>query len=271
MKKTFLLLMAAILMLAIAGCSSSASSASKEKEISLVVFDDPIFKKITNVVEEEVEKQGYQLKQIYLNDIVQPNEIVDKKEAYGNYFQHIAYLNQFNEDHGTKVVPAFYTFIDPAGLYSKKHKSVEEIPVGGTIAIPVDPANNGRALFMLQKKGLLKLRDGVNVVHTSTKDIVSNPKNLKFKEVDQQMLGRTIDDVDAGFMFTAIAVSSGLNPNDAIVKEDKNDDIKPYNLVVGVHPDNKNGVKTEILRKAFQNDRVKKVLQENYPNVITAW
>lgn len=276
MKKNLLFSIILSLLLLTTACSLSQSSAneqsdSKNKEISIIVFDDPVFKQIADIAVDEVAKQGYTLKPIFMNDIVQPNEIVDKKEAYANYFQHIAYLNQFNKDHGTKVVPAFHTFIDPAGIYSKRYKSLEEIPKGGTIAIPLDPANNGRALFMLQKEGLLKLKAGVDVVHASPKDIIENPLNLKFKEVDQQMLGRTIEDVDAGFMFTAIAISSGLSPKDALVLEDENDDIKPYSLVVGVHPDDKDSEKTEVLRKAFQNDRVKKVLEENYPLVITAW
>lgn len=264
------------LLLLTTACSSNQSSAneqsdSQNKEISIIVFDDPVFKQIADIAVEEVAKQGYTLKPIFMNDIVQPNEIVDKKEAYANYFQHIAYLNQFNADHGTKVVPAFQTFIDPAGLYSKKHKSLSEIPKGGTVAIPLDPANNGRALFMLQKEGLLKLKAGVDVVHASPNDIIENPLNLKFKEVDQQMLGRTLEDVDLGFMFTAVAVSSGLNPKDALVLEDQKDDIKPYSLVVGVNPENKDSKKTEVLRKAFQNDRVKRVLKDHYPLVITAW
>lgn len=276
MKKKLLYFIFISLLLLTAACSSNESNASegsesKDKEISIIVFDDPVFKQIADIAVEEVGKQGYTLKPIYMNDIIQPNEIVDSKEADANYFQHIAYLNQFNEDHGTKVVPAFHTFIDPAGLYSRKHKSLDEIPKGGTVAIPLDPANNGRALFMLQKEGLLKLKDGIEVVHASPNDIIENPLNLKFKEVDQQMLGRTIEDVDLGFMFTAIAVSSGLSPDDALVLEDKNDDIEPYSLVVGVHPDDKDSEKTGVLRKAFQNDRVEKVLKENYPLVITAW
>lgn len=272
MKKLLLLFLVSILAITAAACGNEkAASSEEDKEISIIVFDDPVFKKIAEIAVDEVRKQGYTLKPIYMNDIVQPNKIVDNKEAYANYFQHVAYLNQFNEDQGTKVIPAFHTFIDPAGLYSKKHKSIKEIPEGGTIAIPLDPANNGRALFMLQKEGLLKLKEGIEVVHTSVNDITENPLHLKFKEVDQQMLGRTIDDVDAGFMFTAIAVSSGLNPDDALVLEDENDDIEPYSLVVGIHPDNKDSAKNEVLKKAFQNDKVKKVLKENYPLVITAW
>ena len=276
MKKYVLKLIFISLLLFITACSSeetkgSGAANSENKEISIVVFDDPVFKRIADIAVDEVKKQGYTLKPIFMNDIIQPNKIVDSKEAFANYFQHVAYLNQFNEDQGTNVVPAFHTFIDPAGFYSKKHKSLSEIPVGGTIAIPLDPANNGRALFMLQKEGLLKLKEGVEVVHTSTNDIIENPLNLKFKEVDQQMLGRTIEDVDAGFMFTAIAISSGLSSDDALVLEDENDDIEPYSLVVGVHRDDKDSEKTEILRKAFQNDRVKKVLKENYTLVITAW
>lgn len=270
MKTHQFLIIFVILFCFLTACSSTATT-NESDEISIIVFDDPVFKQIAEIAVDEVKKQGYTLKPIYMNDIIQPNKIVDNKEAFANYFQHTAYLNQFNEDQGTEVVPAFKTFIDPAGLYSTKHTSLKSIPEGGIVAIPVDPANNGRALFMLQKEGLLKLREGVDVVHASPKDIIENPLQLKFKEVDQQMLGRTIKDVDLGFMFTAIAVSSGLKTEDALILEDENDDIAPYNLVVGVHPDNVDTEKTKVLQKAFQNERVKKVLKDNYPLVITGW
>ncbi len=272
MKKNLLFLIIISFLLITTGCSALTSGGgSSSKEISLLLMDTEITKEIGKVLEEEVAKQGYKLKPIYMNDVIQPDKIVDSKEAYANFFQHSAYLNQFNKDHGTNVVAAFQVYLVPSGLYSTKHKSIDEIPVGGTVSIPVDPANNGRALFLLQKKGLLKLKEGVDVVHASIKDIISNPKNLKFKEVDQQMLGRAIKDVDVGFIFSSQAAVSGLNPKNALVMEDQNDEIKPYTMVVGVHPDNKKDGRTEVLRKAFQNKRIKEVLEKSYPTVTFPW
>ena len=271
MRNFLFMLVLLCISLFLTGCNTGSLTDSGDKEISLVVFDDPVYKKIGDVVKDEVEKQGYEIKIIYMNDIVQPNKVVENKEAFANYFQHTAYLEQFKEDHGTDVVSAFGTFVDLGGLYSTKHKSIKDIPKGAIVSIPVDPANNGRALFMLQKEGLLKLRGGVDVVHASTKDIIENPLELKFKEVDQLMLGRTLEDVDSGFMFTANAVGEGFTEDQVLVQDDEKEAIEPYTLLVCVRPENKDSEKTEVLRKAFQNDRVKKVLEENYPRVITAW
>ena len=164
MKKQVLFFVSLILLLFTTACGSSQSTSSKEdKEISLIVFDNPAYVDVTKIAQEEVEKQGYKLKVTYLNDIVQPNEAVDKKEAFGNWFQHKAYLEQFNKDHKTDLVPTFDLYIDVAGLYSTKHKSLKELKKGAIVAIPIDPSNNGRALFMLQEHGLLKLKDGVNI------------------------------------------------------------------------------------------------------------
>lgn len=275
MKRYLLFLIMVTLLLLSTACSSKESNANEnaaeDKEISLTLMDTPETKEIGKIIAEEVAKQGYKLKPIYMNDIIQPNKIVDSKEAYANFFQHRAYLNQFNEDQGTHVAAAFEVYHVPSGLYSTKHKSLDDVPEGGIVAIPVDPANNGRALFLLQKKGLLKLNEGVEVIHASVDDIVENPLNLKFKEVDQQMLGRAIKDVDLGFLFMSTAIASGISADDALVLEDENDEIAPYTMVVGVHPDNKESEKTEVLRKAFQNERVKKTLIKNYPKIIIPW
>lgn len=270
MKKYVLLLMTILTGFTLAGCTS-ATSGTDDKTITLVMNEIPEFKEIATVVEEEVEKQGYKLKPIYLTDIIQPNKVVDSKEYDANFFQHQAYLNQFNQDQGTNVVAAFELFNVPSGLYSKRYESIEEVPDRAIVAIPIDPANNGRALFMLQDQGLLKLTEGVKVIHASVKDIIENPKGLKFKEVEQQMLARTISDVDLGFLFTSAAEDAGITADDAVVIEKQDENLAFYNLIVGVHPDNLNSEKTKVLQKAFQNDRVKEVIESSYSLANVLW
>lgn len=271
MKKHALFLLSIILLILTACSSVQSTSNTDDKEISLIVFDNPAYVDVTKIAKEEVEKQGYKLNVTYVNDIVQPNEAVNAKEAFGNWFQHKAYLEQFNKDHNTDLVPTFDLYIDVAGLYSTKHKSLKELKKGAIVAIPIDPSNNGRALFMLQEHGLLKLKDGVNILHASPADIVENPLNLKFKEVDQLMLSRTIDDVDLAFAFSSTLSTGKLDKANELAVEKNNDDIKPYLETIAVHKDNKNSKKVEVLRKAFQNDRVKKVFKDNFPNVILGW
>ncbi len=271
MKKYIVLLLTIFTSGALYGCGIGNVSGSEDKSISLVMNESPEIKEIASIVEEEVKKQGYELEPIYLTDIIQPNKVVDSKEYDANFFQHQAYLNQFNKDQGTNVVAAFELFNVPAGLYSKHYDSIDQVPDGATIAIPIDPANNGRALFMLQDQGLLKLTEGVEVIHASLKDIVENPKNLKFKEVEQQMLARAISDVDLGFLFTSVAEDAGVTQDDAVVIEKQDKNLSYYNLIVGVHPDNVDAEKTKVLQKAFQNDRVKEAIEKAFTSAHILW
>lgn len=269
LKKICLLGFTFLLVFLLAACGNKTGA--EDKKISLAVFDDPVFKAIADVAKEEVEKEGYELDIKYVSDIVTPNNLVDGGDVYANFFQHYAFMNEYNKGNNSDLVGAIEVFVDPAGLYSNKWTKLSQIPNNGTVSIPNDPANNGRALFMLQKEGLLKLKDGLSVTEATVKDIVENPKNLKFVEVEQQMLGRTLKDVDLGFMFTAIAVSNGLKPADALVIEKKEDDIQPFTIVITTRSEDKDSDKTEALRKGFQNEHVRKILKENYPLVITSW
>lgn len=269
LRKLGLYIISIFALVILVACGNKVSG--EDKVITLAVFDDPVFKEIADVAVEKVAEQGYKLDLKYVSDIVTPNKLVDSGEVYANFFQHYAYMNEYNKANNSNLVGAIEVFIDPAGLYSKKITSINQLPNGAKVSIPNDPANNGRALFMLQKEGVLKLREGVSVTEAKVNDIVENPKNLKFIEVEQQMLGRTLEDVDLGFMFTAIAVSSGLNPDEAIVIENEKDDIQPFTIVITTRSEDTDSEKTKVLQKAFQNDEVYKILKENYPLVLTSW
>jgi len=278
MKKQILLLVT-ILILVLSGCSgkeknnssSDNKSTKEDKTISLIVFDNPAYVDATKIAVEEAEKLGYTLDVKYLNDIIQPNEAVNAKEAFGNWFQHKAYLEQYNLDHKADLVPSFDIYIDVAGLYSTKHDSIKDIKKDAVVAIPVDPSNNGRALFMLEDLGLIKLKEGVKVTEASLLDIKENPLNLSFKEVDQLMLSRTIDDVDLAFAFASTLSTGQLDKANEIFVENNLDEIGVYMETVAVHKDNINDAKVEVLRKAFQNDRVKAAFEKNFPKVILGW
>lgn len=279
MKKSLLLLLTLLFVVFVSACSNNEknsdtpdkSSNQEGKTISLIVFDNPAYVDATKIAVEEAAKLGYTIDVKYLNDIIQPNEAVNAKEAFGNWFQHKAYLEQYNRDHKSDLVSTFDIYIDVAGLYSTKHDSIKEIKKNAIVAIPVDPSNNGRALFMLEDLGLIKLKEGVKVTEASLLDIKENPLNLQFKEVDQLMLSRTIDDVDLAFAFASTLSTGQLDKANEIVVEKNLDEIGVYMESIAIHKDNINDKKVEILRKAFQNDRVKKVFEKNFPNVILGW
>lgn len=139
---------------------------------------------ILEAAREELAKKGYNLKIVEYTDYVQPNLALDAGELDANYFQHLPYLEQFNEERGTKLVSAGKIHYEPFGIYAGKTASLDELADGAKVAVPNDATNEARALLLLEAQGLLKLADGAGLKATKT-DIVENPKNLEFYEVEQ--------------------------------------------------------------------------------------
>ena len=252
-------------------CGLAAATGADDKTITLVASDSGFQPEIIALLKDEVRKQGYELRHLVINDIVQPNQLVEDRQADANFLQHEAYMRQFNADHGTHVVVAFYTTFAPSGFYSRKYKSFQALPDGASVGIPADPANNGRALFILRDAGLITMAAGIPVTKASTRDVTSNPHHLKFLEVDQLMLQRTLEDVDAGFLFPSTAIVAGLDPaKDALGLE--NAEGSPYRGIIGTRSDLVGGTKIEALRRAFQNDRIKDFYRSKYgSSVVFLW
>lgn len=271
MKFTSVLLFLAIALLA--GChrnsgSSTAAGSEGDRVVRFIMSDIAFNGEIVPILKAEVAKQGFELKWVVVNDIIQPNKLVDDGSADANSFQHDPYFDQFVKDHDLKnITRGFYTIFTPSGLYSKKYKSLDQVPDGATFGIPVDPANNGRALFLLQDKGRLKLKSGVSVTHASLKDITDNPHGYKFKEVDQLMLQRAIDDVDVGFLFSVYAIRAGFDPiKDALVYESA--DRTPYKGIVAIRKDLVGTPKIKALQRAYASDALKAFYRGKYGDAI---
>lgn len=256
------------------GASTSAAGGGtkevkkEDKVIKHIMSDSGFNGDIAKILKEEVEKQGYTLELVTVNDIIQPNKIVNDGQADTNSFQHEAYFDQFVTDHSLKnVVRGFYTIFTPSGLYSKKFKKIEDVPDGATFGIPVDPANNGRALFMLRDLGRIKLKDGVTVTHATTRDITDNPHKYKFKEVDQLMLQRTLEDVDVGFLFAGTAVQIGFKPKTDALALEKGEGL-PYKSIVAIRKDLVGSDKVKVLQKAYESERIKEFYRSKYGDAI---
>src|SRR5699024_10177534 len=196
----------------------------------------------------------------YVTDIVQPNQVVSNGEYDVNYFQHLAYLRQFNADYDLDVEPLFAVFQAPAGIYSERYDSIDDLPHGAQIALPVDRANNGRGLLLLHEAGLLEIDDSKDVTQISQEDIIDNPQNLEFIEVDQQSLAQTLPDVDAGFSFTRLIAESDVEveATDPLIIEEDAEAQLPYTVVIAAAPGfaENEPEKYEALRDAYQSDEV---------------
>ncbi|MBB4804847.1 D-methionine transport system substrate-binding protein [Chryseobacterium defluvii] len=217
--------------------------------------DDPHYIKvgITSGPEQQIaetakkvakEKYNLDVELVTFNDYVVPNEALNNGDIDANAFQHVPYLNEQSKQRGYKLAVAGNTFVYPIIAYSKKIKSISQLQNGSTVAIPNDPTNGGRSLLLLQKNGLLKLKDGVGLLPKVT-DIASNPKQLKILEIEAPQLPRVLDDkeVIVAVINNNFAAQAGLDTAQyGILKEDKD---SPYVNVVVSREDNKNTEKSE--------------------------
>jgi D-methionine transport system substrate-binding protein len=164
---------------------------------------------VWRVVAANAAKHGLAIKITTFNDYILPNDALDHHDLDANSFQHKPYLDAQVQAHGYKIVPVGFTYVQPIGLYSRKHKSLAALPKGALIGVPNDPSNEGRALLLLQEKGLIKLRADVGLLPTA-RDIADNPKAVHIKELDAGIVGRSLADLDAAVVNTDWAIKAGI-------------------------------------------------------------
>lgn len=252
----------------VAGCSGEKKEAaqSSDKKVVLKVGATPVpHAEILNEIKPLLAKDGIDLQIIEFTDYVKPNLSLNDKEIDANFFQHEPYLKKFAADRKLDLVNLVAVHIEPMGVYSKKLKDIKSVPDGAKVAIPNDPTNGGRALNILAKAGLIKLKDGVGISAT-VGDIVENPKNLKITEAEAAMLPRTLDDVDLAVINSNFAMEAKLNPTkDALFIEPKD---SPYANIVAVRKGDENRKEIQALKKALTGPEVKKFIEEKYKGAV---
>lgn len=252
----------------VAGCSGEKKEAaqSSDKKVVLKVGATPVpHAEILNEIKPLLAKDGIDLQIIEFTDYVKPNLSLNDKEIDANFFQHEPYLKKFAADRKLDLVNLVAVHIEPMGVYSKKLKDIKSVPDGAKVAIPNDPTNGGRALNILAKAGLIKLKDGVGISAT-VGDIVENPKNLKITEAEAAMLPRTLDDVDLAVINSNFAMEAKLNPTkDALFIEPKD---SPYANMVAVRKGDENRKEIQALKKALTSPEVKKFIEEKYKGAV---
>ncbi|MFD0966554.1 MetQ/NlpA family lipoprotein [Seminibacterium arietis] len=216
------------------------------------------------------EKYNLDVEFVEFNEYPMPNPAVSKGDLDINIFQHKPYLDRDSKENGyNNLVIVGNTFVYPLAGYSQKIKNVSELKDGAVIAVPNDPSNLARALILLEKQGLIKLKDNTNLFSTSL-DIVENPKNLKIKEVDASVAARSLDDVDIAVVNNTYAGQLGLNSHDhGVFVEDKN---SPYVNIIVARTDNKDSKAVQDFVKAFQTEEVFQKATSFYKDgVVKGW
>ncbi len=224
---------------------------------------------IMEKVKEVAKPKGLDIEIFEFSDYVVPNQALNDGELDANSFQHKPYLDNQIADRKFDLVDVAYTVNFPMGVYSKKVKSFDDLADGATIAIPNDPTNGGRALLILADKGAIKLKDGAGLKVT-VNDIIENPKNFKFVELDAAQLPRSIDDVDAAAINTNYALEAGLDPmKGTILKEGEK---APYVNLIAVRAADKDKPWVKTLIESYHSDPVKQFILDKYKGAaVPSW
>jgi D-methionine transport system substrate-binding protein len=253
---------------ALLSLAAALPASAQNQKIRIGVTPGP-HAQIMEAVKPIAAKKGLDIEIVEFSDYVVPNEALASGEIEANSFQHQPYLDNQKADRGYKIEAVAQNVNFPIGIYSKKHKALDTLPSGATIAFPNDPTNGGRALLLLQDKGLLKLKEGVGLKPTII-DITENPKKLKFVEIDAAQAPRVLDDVDAAVINTNYATQAGLNPvKDALARENPKG---PYVNIIVVRSEDKGKPWVKALVESYHTPEVKKFVEETFKGaVLTSW
>lgn len=272
MKKVLTVLLISVLAVGLfAGCGNSGdASTSADGDKTIVVGASPTpHAEILAVTEDLLQAEGYTLKIQEFTDYVQPNLTLENGEIDANFFQHLPYLEDFNDKNDTNLVSAGLVHYEPLGLYAGKTTSLDALADGANIAIPNDTTNEARALLLLETLELIKLDPSVGMEATP-KDIVDNPKNLAFTELEAAQLARSLKDVDLAVINGNYAIEAGLNADsDALAKEEKDSlAAQSFANIIAVRAGEESSDKTKALVKALTSDDVKTFIKENYEGAV---
>lgn len=216
------------------------------------------------------EKYGLDVELVEFNDYIMPNTALDQGDIDANAFQHKPFLDDQIKQRGYKFAVVGNTFVYPLAGYSKKIKSLVELKYGGTVVIPNDATNGGRALLLLQKEGLIKLKDDVGY-SPRVIDIIENPKKLNIVELEAPQLPRVLDDNDVtiAIINNTFAAQANLTLSDGLFAEDKD---SPYVNVIVSREDNKDTEKVKKFVQAFQSEEVVKVAEKEFKGgAVKGW
>ena len=253
--------------------TTEAAPADGDNVIKVAASQTP-HSEILAAVKDLLAEEGYDLEVTVFEDYVQPNNVVESDEFDANYFQHVNYLNSFNEENGTHLAIADNGKIhyEPFGIYGGTKTSLDDIADGDAIAIPNDTTNEARALLLLQQDGLIKLNDGVGVTAT-VNDVAENPHNLKLVEVEAAQVPKQLPSVAFGVINGNYALEAGLNvATDALATESaEGDAIQQYVNVIAVKEGNESSAKIKALTDALHSETAVKYINDNYQGAVVPY
>ena len=243
-------------------------SAEDDKTITVAASATPhaeILEQAAPLLEEE----GWKLDVTVFEDYVQPNLVVDSGDFDANYFQHIPYLDDFNEEHGTSLVNAGGIHYEPFDIYPGTKEDLSELEEGDVIAVPNDTTNEARALLLLQDNGVIKLKDGVGLEATA-RDIEENPNNVEIQELEAAQVSRVAEEVAFVVLNGNYALQAGYSVSKDAVAYEKSDSeaAQTYVNVIAVQEGNEDSDKIKALVDVLKSDEIKDFITENYDGAV---
>lgn len=268
MKKLLAILLTGVLVTgSLVGCGG-ADKAEEDKVIKVAASATPH----AEILEQAVpllEEQGWKLEVEVFDDYVQPNNVVESGDFDANYFQHIPYLDNFNEEQGTHLVNAGGIHYEPFGIYPGTKSALADLAEGDTIAVPNDTTNEARALLLLQDNGVIKLKEDAGLAAT-VNDIVENPKNIEIVELEAAQVARVVDEVAFVVLNGNYALQAGFSvAKDSIAYETSDSEAaKTYVNVIAVKEGNEDSEAIKALVDTLKSDTIKKYINDTYDGAV---
>lgn len=264
------ILLSSVSLIVIAGLLSACGSNNKtaavdsdKKTLKIGVSAGPYNVLFDDAIEPILEKQGYTIEHVDFQDLLQSAIALNNDEIDFIVAQHTAWIDNFNETQNGRMVSITPIPTVPAGIFSATNTSIDQISDGAKIAIPNDASNTARAYALLQKAGWIQLKDDIDLMTASSNDVIDNPHNLEFVEMESLNIPRSLEDFDYAVITGSIVYNAGIDPSTALLQED----ISPYLiLVAGVNEENADTQWAKDIASAYHSDEFKAYMKEHNQN-----
>ncbi|MDO5715258.1 MAG: MetQ/NlpA family ABC transporter substrate-binding protein [Tissierellia bacterium] len=270
-----LLIVVALILTVLTACGKNTAKENEtdnkagglEEDNKIVIGVSPVpHEEIIEHLKPEFEKEGLDVEVVTFEDYVQPNLQLSAGDIDANFFQHLPYLEEFTEERDIdNIVNIGLVHLEPIAFYSKQIESIDQVPEGGEIIIPNDATNGARALILLEDAGLIKLADRNNLKSTE-KDIVENPKNLKFIAMDAPNIPRAYAEATGAVINSNYAIGAGINPIEEALQTESID--SPYGNLVAIRKEDEGKEKFKKFMEILQSEETKTFIEEKYKGAI---
>lgn len=252
------------------GAAATDGAAEKKGTVTVAATAVP-HAEILEAAKPLMEEAGWELEIVIFTDYVQPNEVVESGDIDANYFQHVNYLNSYNEEKGTHLVNVGEIHYEPLGIYPGKESDLAAISDGAEIAVPNDTTNCARALLLLEAQGLIKLDPEAGITATEI-DIIENPHNIKIVPLAAEQVARTLPDVAFGVVNGNYALEAGLSTEDAVaIEADDSEAVQEYVNVIAVKEGNEENEGVKALVDVLKSDDIKTFINDQYKGSVVPY